>query len=93
MDEKAKQLLKQEVLRMHAKRRPCKLDFRATRPLTGQCNLTVAYSPSVAAPFMEIHRDADLANGCTAVSNTVAIVSNSTSVFGLGNIGCWLPNR
>ena len=72
---------------MHATGRPDKLEFRATKPLTTQRDLTLAYSPGVAAPCMEIHRDADLAYDYTAVGNIVAIVSNGMAVLGLGNIG------
>ena len=74
IDEQAKKLLGQEALRMHATGRPDKLEFRATKPLTTQRDLTLAYSPGVAAPCMEIHRDADLAYDYTAVGNIVAIV-------------------
>ena len=87
MDEQAKKLLDQEALRMHAKSRPGKLEVRATKPLTTQRDLTLAYSPGVAAPCLEIHRDSDLAYDYTAVGNIVAIVSNGTAVLGLGNIG------
>ena len=72
---------------MHAKGRPGKLEVHATKPLTTQRDLTLAYSPGVAAPCLEIHRDADLAYDYTAVGNMVAIVSNGTAVLGLGNIG------
>jgi len=87
MDEQANKLLGQEALRMHAKGRPGKLEVHATKPLTTQRDLTLAYSPGVAAPCLEIHRDADLAYDYTAVGNIVAIVSNGTAVLGLGNIG------
>jgi len=87
MDKQANKLLGQEALRMHAKGRPGKLEVHATKPLTTQRDLTLAYSPGVAAPCLEIHRDADLAYDYTAVGNIVAIVSNGTAVLGLGNIG------
>jgi len=87
MDEHANKILGQEALRMHAKGRPGKLEVRATKPLTTQRDLTLAYSPDVAAPCLEIHRDPDLAYDYTAVGNIVAIVSNGTAVLGLGNIG------
>ena len=72
---------------MHAKGRPGKLEIHATKPLVTQRDLTLAYSPGVAAPCLEIHRDPDLAYDYTAVGNLVAIVSNGTAVLGLGNIG------
>ncbi|MBT6885029.1 MAG: NADP-dependent malic enzyme [Rhodospirillaceae bacterium] len=87
MDEQANKILGQEALRMHAKGRPGKLEIHATKPLVTQRDLTLAYSPGVAAPCLEIHRDPDLAYDYTAVGNLVAIVSNGTAVLGLGNIG------
>ncbi len=87
MNEQANKLLGQEALRMHAKGRPGKLEVQATKPLTTQRDLTLAYSPGVAAPCLEIHRDPDLAYDYTAMGNIVAIVSNGTAVLGLGNIG------
>ena len=87
MDEQENKLLAQESLRMHAKGRPGKLEIQATKPLTTQRDLTLAYSPGVATPCLEIHRDQDLAYDYTAVGNLVAIVSNGSAVLGLGNIG------
>ena len=87
MDEQENKLLAQESLRMHAKGRPGKLEIQATKPLTTQRDLTLAYSPGVATPCLEIHRDHDLAYDYTAVGNLVAIVSNGSAVLGLGNIG------
>ena len=57
MDEQANKVLSQEALRMHAKGRPGKLEVHATKPLTTQRDLTLAYSPGVAAPCLEIHRE------------------------------------
>ena len=87
MDDNANKLLAQEALRLHAKRRPGKLEVHATKPLTTQRDLTLAYSPGVAAPCMEIYRNPDLAFDYTAIGNMVVIVSNGTAVLGLGNIG------
>ena len=87
MDEQENKLLAQESLRMHAKGRPGKLEIQATKPLTTQRDLTLAYSPGVATPCLEIHRDQDLAYDYTAIGNLVAVVSNGSAVLGLGNIG------
>ena len=87
MSEKNNKLVFEEALRMHASGRPGKVEIRATKPLTTQHDLTLAYSPGVAAPCLEIHRDEQLAYEYTNMSNTVAVVSNGTAVLGLGNIG------
>ena len=87
MDDQANQLLGQEALRMHARGRPGKVEIHATKPLTTQRDLTLAYSPGVAAPCLEINRDPDLAYQYTAIGNIVAVISNGTAVLGLGNIG------
>ena len=80
-------ILSQEALRMHASGRPGKIEIHATKPLTTQRDLTLAYSPGVAAPCLEIARDPALVYEYTAKGNTVAIVSNGTAVLGLGDLG------
>ncbi|MBT3305025.1 MAG: NADP-dependent malic enzyme, partial [Alphaproteobacteria bacterium] len=87
MNDRANKLLDEEALRMHARGRPGKVEIRATKPLTTQRDLTLAYSPGVAAPCLEINRDPALAYTYTAMGNTVAVISNGTAVLGLGNIG------
>ncbi len=87
MKDKSRTMLAQEALQMHASGRPGKLEIRATKPLTTQRDLTLAYSPGVAAPCLEIHRDPTLAYDYTARGNIVGIISNGTAVLGLGNIG------
>jgi len=87
MDERDDQLLAEDALRLHASGRPGKLEIHPTKPLTTQRDLTLAYSPGVAVPCLEIHRDETLAYDYTAKGNTVAIISNGTAVLGLGNIG------
>ena len=87
MKDKSKNILAQEALQMHASGRPGKLEIRATKPLTTQRDLTLAYSPGVAAPCLEIHRDPSLAYDYTARGNVVGVISNGTAVLGLGNIG------
>ena len=80
-------ILSQEALRMHASGRPGKIEIHATKPLTTQRDLTLAYSPGVAAPCLEIARDPALVYEYTAKGNMVAIVSNGTAVLGLGDLG------
>ncbi len=87
MSEDSNKLVFEEALRMHARGRPGKVEIRATKPLNTQHDLTLAYSPGVAAPCLEIHRDEQLAYEYTNKGNTVAVISNGTAVLGLGNIG------
>ncbi|MDH5189523.1 MAG: NADP-dependent malic enzyme, partial [Rhodospirillaceae bacterium] len=63
------------------------MEIRATKPLSSQRDLSLAYSPGVAAPCLEIERDKTLAYDYTAKGNLVAIISNGTAVLGLGNLG------
>ena len=76
-----------EALKFHARGRPGKLEIQATKPLTTQRDLSLAYSPGVAAPCLEIERDPSFAYDYTAKGNIVAIISNGTAVLGLGNLG------
>jgi len=76
-----------ESLVMHASGRPGKLEIHPTKPLTTQRDLSLAYSPGVAAPCLEIQRDPQLAYDYTAKGNIVAIISNGTAVLGLGDLG------
>ncbi len=87
MDDDANEALGQEALRMHASGKPGKLEIHATKPLTTQRDLTLAYSPGVAAPCLEIKRDPSLVYDYTARGNIVGVISNGTAVLGLGNIG------
>jgi len=82
-----KNALYQEALVMHARGRPGKVEVRATKPLTTQHDLSLAYSPGVAAPCLEIERDPQLAYDYTAKGNLVAVISNGTAVLGLGDLG------
>ena len=87
MDDTAKQTLDREALRMHAQGRPGKFEIQATKPLITQHDLSLAYSPGVAAPCLEIARNSDLAYDLTAKGNLVAVVTNGTAVLGLGDLG------
>ena len=78
---------RQDALDYHANGRPGKIAVVPTKPLTNQRDLSLAYSPGVAEPCLEIERDNDLAYTYTAKGNLVAVVTNGTAVLGLGNIG------
>ena len=80
-------ILDQEALAFHANGRPGKFQIAATKPLTSQHDLSLAYSPGVAAPCMAIHRNGDSAYDYTNKGNQIAVISNGTAVLGLGNIG------
>ena len=77
----------QEALTFHSSGRPGKIEITATKPLTTQHDLSLAYSPGVAAPCLEIARDPSTAYDYTAKGNLVAIISNGTAVLGLGDLG------
>jgi malate dehydrogenase (oxaloacetate-decarboxylating)(NADP+) len=64
-----------------------KIEVTATKPFVSQRDLSLAYSPGVAYPCLEIAEDPSLANEYTAKGNLVAVISNGTAVLGLGNIG------
>ncbi len=76
-----------EALALHASGRPGKLQIAPTKPLATQRDLSLAYSPGVAAPCLAIERDPLFAYDYTAKGNSVAVISNGTAVLGLGNIG------
>src|SRR4051812_4910913 len=78
---------KQDALDYHARGRPGKIAVVPTKPLTNQRDLSLAYSPGVAEPCLEIKNNPDDAYKYTAKGNLVAVVSNGTAVLGLGNIG------
>jgi len=77
----------EDVLQLHAGGRPGKIEIRATKPLTTQRDLSLAYSPGVAVPCLRIHKDPSLAYDYTAKGNLVAVISNGTAVLGLGDLG------
>ncbi|MGC2857671.1 NADP-dependent malic enzyme [Novispirillum sp. DQ9] len=87
MDETPKINFEHESLLMHASGRPGKIEIVPTKPLTTQRDLSLAYSPGVAAPCKEIARDPSLAYDYTAKGNLVAVISNGTAVLGLGDLG------
>ncbi len=77
----------EEALAFHSSGKPGKLEIRATKPLTTARELSLAYSPGVAVPCLEIQRDPSLAYDYTSKGNMVAVISNGTAVLGLGNLG------
>jgi len=79
--------LKQDALDYHAGRRPGKLKISATKPMSTQQDLSLAYSPGVAYPVLEISEEADLAYEYTSKGNLVAVISNGSAILGLGNLG------
>ena len=78
---------KKEALDYHSSGRAGKIEVVATKPCITQRDLSLAYTPGVAQPCLEIEKDPSLANIYTAKSNLVAVVSNGTAVLGLGDIG------
>ncbi|MDN5247816.1 MAG: malic enzyme-like NAD(P)-binding protein [Wolbachia endosymbiont of Tyrophagus putrescentiae] len=78
-------ITKQEALRYHSK--AGKISILPTKPLLTQHDLSLAYSPGVAAPCLEIATDPEKVYDYTAKGNSVAVISNGTAVLGLGNIG------
>ena len=79
--------LEREALRFHAEGKPGKLEIRATKALTSQRDLSLAYSPGVAAPCLKINEDPARAYDYTNKGNLVAVISNGTAVLGLGDLG------
>ncbi len=80
-------LLKRDALEYHEASPPGKLTVIPTKPHSTQRELSLAYSPGVAYPCLEIEEDAAKAYKYTAKGNLVAVISNGTAVLGLGNIG------
>src|ERR687890_499938 len=78
---------REDALEYHALPRPGKIAVVPTKRLTNQRDLSLAYSPGVAEPCLEIKENPDDAYRYTAKGNLVAVVTNGTAVLGLGNIG------
>ncbi len=76
-----------EALFYHETIRPGKIEIVASKPMASQRDLSLAYSPGVAAPVEAIAEDPSLAARYTARSNLVAVISNGTAILGLGNLG------
>src|SRR5687767_1282917 len=78
---------RQDALDYHANGRPGKIAVVPTKPLNNQRDLSLAYSPGVAEPCLEIAANPEDVYKYTAKGNLVAVVTNGTAVLGLGNIG------
>ena len=76
-----------EALLFHSGSRPGKIAIIATKPMATQRDLSLAYSPGVAAPVHAIAHDANAAYDYTSKGNMVAVISNGTAILGLGNLG------
>ena len=76
-----------EALAFHRYPTPGKIAVTATKPMATQRDLSLAYSPGVAAPVQAIARDPDLAYDYTSKGNLVAVISNGTAILGLGDLG------
>jgi len=77
----------EEALAFHLEPTPGKFEITATVPMTTQRDLSLAYSPGVAAPCLAIAENPGLAYDFTNKGNLVAVISNGTAVLGLGNLG------
>ncbi|HWD67215.1 MAG TPA: phosphate acyltransferase, partial [Caulobacteraceae bacterium] len=76
-----------EALAFHKHPTPGKVAIVATKPMATQRDLSLAYSPGVAAPVIAIAADPDLAYDYTSKGNLVAVISNGTAILGLGDLG------
>lgn len=76
-----------EALSYHSEGRPGKCEVIPTKPYSTQNDLSLAYTPGVAVPCLEINRDPETVYNYTAKGNLVAVISNGTAVLGLGDIG------
>ncbi|MGD1154230.1 MAG: NADP-dependent malic enzyme [Terriglobia bacterium] len=81
------EIRKQDALDYHRSGRKGKIEVVPTKPCRTQWDLSLAYTPGVAEPCLEIHNQPELAFDYTARGNLVAVISNGTAVLGLGNIG------
>src|SRR5574341_717216 len=83
-----KPVTREEALEYHhLLGKPGKISVTPTKPLATQRDLTLAYSPGVAIPVLELEKDPNLAYEYTSKGNLVAVVSNGTAILGLGNRG------
>lgn len=78
---------RREALIYHAKPHPGKIEVVPTKKYSTQRDLSLAYSPGVAEPCLEIYKDRENAYKYTTKGNLVAVISNGTAVLGLGDIG------
>ena len=79
--------IKEAALEYHSQGKPGKIEVVPTKPYSTQRDLSLAYSPGVAEPCLEIEKDPETAYDYTSKGNLVAVISNGTAVLGLGDIG------
>jgi malate dehydrogenase (oxaloacetate-decarboxylating)(NADP+) len=77
----------EEALVFHAEPKPGKLEIHASKPMATQRDLSLAYSPGVAAPVRAIAEDPSKVYDYTSKGNLVAVISNGTAILGLGDLG------
>lgn len=82
-----KRTRKKDILDYHSNGRPGKIEVVPTKPSNSQRDLSIAYSPGVAEPCLEIYENPEDVFKYTAKGNLVAVISNGTAVLGLGDIG------
>ena len=80
-------ITKEAALLYHSQGKPGKIEVVPTKPYQTQHDLSLAYSPGVAEPCLEIQKQPETAYDYTAKGNLVAVISNGTAVLGLGDIG------
>ena len=83
----SKKIIRREALLYHSKPKPGKIEVVPTKKYATQRDLSLAYSPGVAEPCLEIEKDPESIYKYTNKGNLVAVISNGTAVLGLGNIG------
>ena len=83
----AKQTLIKEALDYHQFPKPGKIAIEITKPTETQKDLSLAYTPGVAVPVLEIEKDPENAYKYTAKGNLVAVITDGSAVLGLGNVG------
>jgi malate dehydrogenase (oxaloacetate-decarboxylating)(NADP+) len=80
-------ITKEQALLYHSQGKPGKIEVIPTKPHSTQADLSLAYSPGVAEPCLEIEKSQETAYDYTSKGNLVAVISNGTAVLGLGDIG------
>lgn len=84
---KSSKVTPEEALAYHLEPKPGKFEITATKPMTSQRDLSLAYSPGVAIPVEAIAENPETAYDYTNKGNMVAVISNGTAILGLGNLG------
>ncbi len=87
MTKKRRHVTDEEALLFHSQGKPGKLEINATKPMATQRDLSLAYSPGVAAPVRAIAENPDAVYDYTSKGNFVAVITNGTAILGLGDLG------